>query len=80
MARKAEMTVWGAVIVGLERCHNGNTPLVALGEFLGALRRNGWHPADVRVVEQCVLELLGWKRETELARRQCGALCAASAN
>jgi hypothetical protein len=38
--------------------------VASLGEFLGKLRRLGWHPAEVRAVELNILELLHWKITT----------------
>ena len=59
MNRKSELAVWGGVVTGLEMCQSSDTPMVTLGEFLGNLRRLGWHPQDQRAVERSILELLG---------------------
>jgi hypothetical protein len=59
MNRKSELAVWGAVVTGLEQCQSSDAPLLILGEFLGHLRRLGWHPADRRAIELSILELLG---------------------
>jgi hypothetical protein len=67
VGRKSELAVWAGVIKGLDQCEQSDAPLFALGEFLGRLRTRGWHPADVRVVEQCVLELMGWREEQKIA-------------
>ena len=69
MLRKSEMTVWAAVIAGMEHCGRSEAPLVVLGEFLEKLRVQGWEMADVQLVEQCVKELVNWKKGQEL----CGA-------
>ena len=63
MTRKPELVVWGAVIAGLKDCLESEAPMVTLAESLRNLRKNGWQPRDVRMVEQCTLELLLWKRE-----------------
>jgi hypothetical protein len=64
MLRRSELAVWGGVVTGLEVCRSSETPLASLGEFLGKLRRMGWHPADVRAAELSILELLQWKITT----------------
>ncbi len=60
MQRRSEFAAWGCVVTGLEICRSSATPLASLGEFLGQLHRRGWHPADVRLVQQSILELLQW--------------------
>ena len=70
MSRKPEMTVWAAVIAGLDNCQQGDTPLVSLAEFLEKLWIKGWHVADVQTVEHCVLELLRCKSEQEIRERK----------
>jgi hypothetical protein len=60
MFRRSEAVIWGGVMAGLETCQSSETPLLAFGEFLGKLRRSGWHPADIRAVEKNTLELLSW--------------------
>jgi hypothetical protein len=67
MPRKPEMTVWAAVITGLDICQQSETPLASLGEFLKKLGLKGWHLADVQTVERCVLELLRCQRQQEAA-------------
>jgi hypothetical protein len=79
VGRKSELAVWAGVIKGLEYCDQSDSPLVALGDFLGRLRRRGWHPTDVRVVEQSVLELMGWREEQKMAERE-GATAARQGN
>jgi hypothetical protein len=61
MFRRSELAIWGGVVTGMDVCQSSETPLASLGEFLGRLRRLGWHPADVRAVELSILELLQWK-------------------
>lgn len=61
MRKRSEMAVWGGVMAGLEASRSSHSPLVSLGEFLGNLRRMGWHPEDTRTVEQCILELMQWR-------------------
>ena len=61
MRRRSETSAWGGVMAGLEACRSSHTPVASLGEFLGKLRRMGWHPEDTRLVEQCVLELMQWR-------------------
>src|SRR6476469_5154450 len=63
MQRLSEYTVWGGVVTGMDLCQSSDVPLNTLGWFLGSLRRIGWHPSDVRMVEQCILELLQWKKD-----------------
>ena len=63
MVRRSELAIWGGVVAGLDNCQTSDTPLLALGEFLGNLRRLGWHPADMRAVERNILELLRWNHE-----------------
>jgi hypothetical protein len=75
MPRKPEMTVWAAVITGLDACQQSDTPLASLGEFLQKLSIKGWHIADVQTVERCVLELLRCKREQEMCDRKETAAC-----
>jgi len=58
MRRMSELSVWSGVITGLKFCQSNASPLASLGEYLGRLRRLGWHPADMRAVEQHILELL----------------------
>jgi hypothetical protein len=70
MSRKPEMTVWAAVIAGLDRSQQSDTPLVSLAEFLEKLWIKGWHVADVQTVEHCVLELLRCKREQKMRERK----------
>ena len=67
MLRRSEAVIWGGVVRGLEVCQSSDTPLLAFGEFLGYLRRMGWHPADIRAVERNILELLCWNREDKTA-------------
>jgi hypothetical protein len=66
MLRKSEMTVWAAVIAGVEYCGRSEAPLVVLGEFLEKLGVKGWDGADLKVVEQCVIELVNWRSEQAL--------------
>lgn len=70
MVRRSELTVWGAVIAGLKECLESEAPMFSLSESLRKLRKSGWHSRDVRVVEQCILELLIWKREEGLRESQ----------
>ena len=72
MWRRSELAVWGGVVTGWDVCQSSEAPLVTLGEFLGKLRRMGWHPADIRAVEQCVLELMQWKINSANERRAAG--------
>jgi len=58
MRRMPELSVWGSVVTGLQFCQSNASPLTSLGEYLGRLRRLGCHPADMRAVEQHILELL----------------------
>ena len=69
MLRRSELAVWGGVVTGLEVCRASETPMASLGEFLGKLRRMGWHPADVRAAELSILELLQWKITTAKANQ-----------
>jgi hypothetical protein len=60
MVRRSEVAIWGGVMAGLDNVQTSDTPLLALGQFLGQLRRMGWHPADIRAVERNILEVLSW--------------------
>jgi len=75
MPRKPEMTVWAAVITGLDICQQSETPLASLDEFLKKLGMKGWHLADVQAVEQCVLELLRCKPKQEIRERKEKTAC-----
>jgi hypothetical protein len=66
--RKPEVTLWAAVIKGLDDCQQSDTPLSTLGEFVEKLTKSGWHSEDVRDIESCVLELLRFKKENELSQ------------
>ena len=66
MRRRSEYVVWGGVVTGMDLCQSSDMPLTTLGWFLGSLRRFGWHPADIRLVEQCILELIQWKKDQRL--------------
>ena len=68
------MLVWGAVVAALSVCQQSDTPLAALVEFLLKLRQKGWHPADVHSIEQCVLELLRWKKDQQVTERTSSPL------
>lgn len=67
MRRRSEYVVWGGVVTGMDLCQSSDTPLTTLGWFLGKLRRIGWHPADTRLVENCILELLQSRRDNRTA-------------
>jgi len=63
MRRRSEYVVWGGVVTGMDLCQSSDFPLATLGWFLGSLRRIGWHPSDILLVEQSILELLKWKTD-----------------
>jgi hypothetical protein len=73
--RKPEMTVWAAIIKGLDDCQQSDAPLAALGEFLQKLHAKGWQIADVQLIEQWILKLLSSKREQRLCRPNTHVRC-----
>jgi hypothetical protein len=75
MRRRSVWVIWSEVQKGLAICQLSGFPLSALTKFLGELSRIGWHPADVRKVGQCIVELLTWRRENQAGTESCQVAC-----
>jgi hypothetical protein len=70
MSGKSQLSVRAAVMNGLARCTESESPVCCLAEFLEKLVALGWEPGDVAQVQRAVLQLLGDLQERQIGRRQ----------